>query len=180
MAKLRGLFVGAALIAAVPFRAQAQTRIAVGPVFPTGKLGNVSAAGFGFSLVNVSPIGATPLSFRLLAAYNRFRFTAPTSGIAVGHAQSPSYVEITGGLEFENPLPSAVSPFANIGWGYFHADGNVPSRLIGGDGKVDHFGGSVGGGVKIPLGLRDLIIEGRYVTMAGGDKYIPVSVGISF
>lgn len=177
----------ATMTLALPLSAQSpglsNFTLGVGVVTPSGKLADIASTGVSFSAVSTIPIGPLPTSVRLLAAYNRFGFAdpaVPAAGGFSGSRANPAYVELTAGMQFESFSENPITPYAHVGWGFFFGEGSVPSNVTGGDGKPTHMGGSIGGGVKFRAVRRSLSIDARYVTMAGGDRYWPVTLGITF
>jgi hypothetical protein len=175
-------------VLAVPLSAQgtklSEFTLGAGVAVPFGKLADIAGPGPTFSATVTFPIGPLPTAIRLHAAYSVFGFadrSAPVAPTTIsGGRQNPAYVELTAGIQFESLSERPIMPFAHVAWGFFFGEGSVPSNVTGGDHNTMHPGGSVGGGIKFRAASRLLSIDARYATMAGGDKYLPVTLGITF
>ena len=186
--KLTGLISLAAIaIMSLPLGAQAVGResdLGGGIVFPSGQLGDVTTHGHTVTFITRIPLRAYPVDVRIGASYAHFGLnknpTVFAPGVPFSARDNAAYLSGSLGLEYPFTKNGPTIPYALVDWGYFHGMGAVPSQLLGGDRKVNHLGGDVGGGVKFAVNRLELFAEARYVTIAGGDKYVPIMAGIAF
>lgn len=186
--KLTGLIpIAATLVLSLPLCAQGvprETDLGAGLVFPSGHLGDVTTHGYTFTFITRIPLRAWPVDLRIGASYAHFgRNENPTvfaPGVPFSARDNAAYLSGSLGLEYPLTKTGPTIPYALVDWGYFHGMGAVPSQLLGGDRKVNHLGGDVGGGVKFAINRFELFTEARYVTIAGGDKYVPIMAGVAF